>query len=363
MHLINGKYLIYNYIMDRKVTQAIKYLDDFLGLRGKSQPETAEELHPRNAPLWTKEAAHLYRIPLQGSEVILVALEPEVRFEQALNLYRALSKLELGPILLLVDSLPSKVRGVLVRMKIPHLVSTGAIYAPQLGMAYSKVAASQESDHQEVKEKLMPIAQKLVVARLLKVNFMERFPTLTELHSLLKKEKHAVSVTTLSRAFRQLEHFGLVQVEGSGPRKKVKFINPELLWAKLVEVETETVLKRSARSQLPPQKIPWVYSSDSALSRLSDLNAPAKPAIAISLAEFKHWQRTKKPDGSMSNDSDGVNVEIWREDPTFLSRKQCLNPIELCLSLRRSRDPRIQLALSEILKREGLNANLLWERE
>jgi hypothetical protein len=264
-------------------------------------------------------------------------------------LYRVFQRFAVGPALILADSLPNKSRGVLVRMGIPHVVSGIAIYAPELGIAYGRPLTDTSVSH-ETNEKLLPLGLKVIAWFLLKPDFFGEAFTLVALQKRMMQLNHPVSLSTLSRVFRQLEGFELIRVSGGGRTRSLCFEERNAVWKKLLQLEVETIARRVEETFLPPDNLNWVYSGDSALAKISELSEPKVTTIATSISNYRKWKENEKKSHTIENWGQPVlKIELWREDPTFLSQDQCINPIELVLSLRKENDPRIRLVVAEVL--------------
>lgn len=321
-----------------------------------------EPYEPKNLPLWAKQVAWFRHFPLGSIDVKLIVPKERLECDRLVSLYRVFVRMESEPALVCADDLPPKSRGTLVRMGVPHVVSNTAIFAPQLGLAYGKLRAVLTE--RTIQEKLSSVGLKLLAAFLLKRNFFDGNPPLSELQKRLQetlrnRAGYFVSLTTLSRVFQQLQELELVEVTGSGPHKRMHFVERQALWARLSRLEVETVLRRVETRSLPPRGRGYVLSGDSALAELSDLLPPQVMTIAMSTSDYRKWK-----EGNQKNEAVGdfsatrAIIELWREDTTFLDVNGCMNPIELALSLRRHTDPRVRIAVTQVLEGYGLDANL-----
>ncbi len=342
----------------------LKSITEFLG-PSPSRPSYMERFIPKNIPVWARDFAEFYRVEI-GTERPLTLVKPKESsdIEKIINLYRVLKNLKHENILIIADDFSGKSKQDLIRGRIPHVTSSGSIFAPELGIIYKEKIATSERNFKYT-ERLTALAQKLVAAYLIDENFFKKQDTLTSLAKYLNKNGYSKSISSISRAFQRLAQVEILKFEGNGPNKYPVFYNREIVWSRLLELEVETVVKKLGEFSLPDKnKYYWVYSNDSALFRISDLNRPEVEIISISNSDFKKW-KDEGEHGTPVGDfgaRPGVIVEVWRDDVGFLSKKECLNSIELALSLRRTREPRTQLAISKVIDELGLNSSLLWER-
>ena len=333
--------------------QAVSFVREFFGDIRTTYPIDLGWVTPKNLPVWMKHAASYFRFPLKETFVTLIIPKEDVDFEQTINLYRVFQRLEQGTALILADNLPNRSRGGLVHMGIPHVVSDTAIYAPQLGISYKQLRAAPSI--YESRERLLPLGLKMVAWYLLMPRLLSGPLTLLALQKLTVESNYPISLSTLSRAFRQLEEFELIRISGGGRTRSLHFEERLSLWKKLSQLEIETVVRTVDEFYDPPEDLTWVYSSDSALAETTELNKPKITTIATSIFNYRKWKEDRQRHQARGNWGEPVlTIELWREDPAFLAQNRCLNPIELALSLRKENDPRIRLAVNEMLKKYEL---------
>ena len=357
--------------LNRRITQAVTDIQGFLGNTSSGISENAEIRKPVNLPIWMNDAAHYatfpYHVTTGKIQVTLIIPKKEIPFEKVINLYRVFSRMESGPALILADDLNPKVRGVLVRMGIPHVVTSHVIFAPNLGVTYRKL--KDLSDEITAQKPLSAIGLKLTAAYLLQPHYFKNNPTLSEIQERLKQQgKYSLSVATLSRAFQELQKFELIEMIGRGPNKRAHFKEREQTWKRLLEIPVETVVRQIETRNLPSKSIESVLSGDSALGKLSDLIQPDSQTIALSLATYRKWKISQNESQNPKLKSIDWNtpphtIELWREDPLFLQEKGCINIIQLVLSLRSHRDERVQIALSQILENHKLSSTAFTNTE
>jgi hypothetical protein len=125
-----------------------------------------------------------------------------------------------------------------------------------------------------------------------------------------------------------------------------------------MKLEVETIVRKLYDAA--PAGIPCILAGESALAELTDLSKPEVTTLALSVSAERKWRATRD-----KHVSEGPNfeIEVWRDDPLFLADRKCVNPVSLALSLRKSRDPRIRLALSNLLRKHDLDPDVLGEVE
>lgn len=356
----------YNFRMNKpeaqqQATQAALYIQEFFQgiIPGEAR---VESLNTKKLPVWARNAAKFFQVSLGSTQIILLVPNGKMSVPEATNLYKLSEKILGCHVLLLAEDLPPKARGTLVRMGVPHVVADRLIFAPTLGLAYGAIPKKQEVA--DISDHLHPVGLKLTAAYLLGQKYVAQDFHLSTLSKSLSKVGYPKPPNTLSRIFQHLEDLEIAESSGRGPHKTYRFGERDFVWGRLLQLEVKTVSRKVSDHHLPPQ---WeqccVRSSDSALAQLSDLEEPDIFTLAMSIGDYNSWK--KSGDQGVAYGDFGkpaLVLELWKEDPTFLATENgCLNPIELALSMRRARDPRLQMALKDLIGKLKLNPELLWE--
>jgi DNA-binding MarR family transcriptional regulator len=160
---------------------------------------------------------------------------------------------------------------------------------------------------------------------------------------------------TATRAVRELLQFDLFALQERGRAKHLKLIDSRrALWEKAKPYLRTPVIKTL-----------WTYdrgildvadarfAGESALARLSMLNEPQQPVIAIA-SEAVQQARQEGIFFEPREPADAIAVQIWRYIPNMLAKEKIVDPLSLWLSLKNNPDDRIQMALDDI------EENFLW---
>lgn len=336
-----------------------------------AQPPTAEALgkalgglspHPElladaQLPGWLKNAGTLRSYLITGSQTPLVVLFPrKLTFDQLIRVHRLVSKTTKAPVIIAADDLPPKYRSLLARERISYFLKNGAINAPELALVSTQFATKTHSRLPKLIEtnEVTPLGLKLVAAHLtgqLKTTFK-----LGELFELLKEEKnYKVSPAKLSAVVTNLAELNFVTVHGAGPRKSFEFLPKEEIWSS-VQTFAPPRLFRAMDGYYQPVPGTFVWAGESALSHFSMLGAPGHPILAVN-RKAESQAQAQQTVGDWGRPL--FTFQTWHEPPTLFSLKDCLNPIELYLSLRSESDERVQISLDEMLKELGLRRALV----
>ena len=235
--------------------------------------------------------------------------------------------------ILVLNHLTYRQRKYLLRDHIPFIVDGKQIYLPFMAVYLQQRADSEKPEMTEI----LPSAQLLFLYYV--------YHGCGELLTSDAAEALVFTATSISRASRQLEDFGLVQTEKRGVQKVIySEKNP---W-ELFEAAKSCLANPVKRTIYVPktemkEKLP--VSGYSALSEYSMLNPPAiKCYAAKSIAA---WE--KSASGRLQNSKDQCAVELWRYDPGKLSNGESVDRLSLALALREDTDERIEEAVEEML--------------
>ncbi|MGK5083935.1 hypothetical protein WDW37_11595 [Bdellovibrionota bacterium FG-1] len=347
-------------------SSAARYLSQFMANRKTSIPIPGVTVHKiPGLPAWARQVADFYLARWPDHQIALIVPRDATTVEEAIRLYRVTSRLDEIVTLLVADPLPIQSAGILVRLGIPHVFTGKAVYAPQLGTWY-RSDLLREVPERVIHERLLQSAQKAIVLFLLKPKKISPQWTLRDWAKAITENGAETSISSLSRGFQQLLGHQLITVTGGGPHKRFHFEDRNHVWTGLLRLETETVIRKGKVSGIPKDISQYVFSGETALSRMTHLSEPDSVTIAMSGKEFHRWQQDQFIPGNVEEGIAGRNipivVEVWKDNPRFLSEHECLNSIELSLYTRRSRDPRVRDALAQVVTAHDLDPNALWEQ-
>lgn len=149
----------------------------------------------------------------------------------------------------------------------------------------------------------------------------------------------------LSRASRELERLGLVQIDSSWRAHALVFgLEKPQLWRRARDLMSSPVLRKirlvDAPSGLPTAGI-------EALSERTMLAPDSMPTFAAKRGD-------SRVDESKDAKYSGATIEIWRYEPTLFSTSgKTVDPLSLWLSLRDEADPRVRGELDRMMEEMG----------
>lgn len=154
-----------------------------------------------------------------------------------------------------------------------------------------------------------------------------------------------LTATSISRASRQLEEMGLLQIKKAGVQKILLSEDPpEVLFQKA----EETLLNPVKRTVYVPKEYigaDMLVSGYSALAEYSMLSAPAVECYATDkISQWKNVMTNRLQDSKTQ-----VAVEMWRYDPRILATGHSVDALSLALTLKDDTDERVEQAVEELL--------------
>ena len=313
----------------------MEYLKSVLGIQvdycGSEMP---------NLPNYILNMYRLQKVLLDGRKAVFVYPKAEIETFNAVKKHLARIEHETGAnTVLLPERLTYRQKEYLLREHIPFVVDGKQIYLP-----FMAVYLQQRCDAEKpMYDNILPSAQLLLLYYI--------YRGCGELSASEAAENLSFTSTSVSRACRQLEEFGLIYSEKRGVQKVIfSDKDPQSLF----ETAKEYLLNPVKRTIYVPKsdiKGKFLLSGLSALADYSMLNPPATEyyaAESISAME-------KNATGKLQNSDDQCAVELWRYDPNKLAKSdgaanaERVDRLSLALALKDNRDERIEEAVEEML--------------
>lgn len=245
------------------------------------------------------------------------------------------------PVVFMLEKISAGKRRGMLENQIPFIVGNKQCFLPFLGMLLTQRCDAEETE----KEKLIPSAQMLL--------FYYIYHQKKELYTNTAVTKLGVSAMTITRAVRNLEQLGLIQVFKSGVQKVMttNFSRKELYNKALPYIQNP--IKRTIFIKNKDIDSNLLYAGDSALSQMSMLNDQRIPSYAIDT-----WK--KDFTDTLINDTDQVALQIWKYDPNVLSSEKNVDVFSLAACYMDDEDERIEECIEEMLKEFWENTNDQW---
>ena len=312
------------------------YLEFVLGIR----VEYCNSEMP-NLPNYIPERYRLHEVLLDGRKTIFVYPKAELEAINAVKKHMERIEHEAGATAVLIpERLTYRQKEYLLREHIPFVVDGKQIYLPFMALYLQERCDSEKSTRID----MLPSAQLLLLYYI--------YQGCGEQFTSKATKDLSLTATSISRACRQLEDFGLLQSEKRGVQKVIySGKEPQ----ELFETAKEYLLNPVKRTIYVPKaeiKDKFLLSGYSALADYSMLNPPALEYYATeSITALE-----KVATGRLQNSDDQYAVELWRYDPSKLAeldkvaKVERVDPLSLALSLKDVRDERTEEAIDEMLE-------------
>ena len=227
----------------------------------------------------------------------------------------------------------------LIEHKVPFIVPRNQMYLPMLGIDLREHFRKLRQD----KSALGPATQAVLI------HALQRSPE--DLGPTALAEKLGYSVMTMSRALDELEAAGLGQSTAAGRERRLRLAVPNReVWEKAQPLLRNPVVKRYAIRLAPNAALPGPRAGLNALAHYSMLSEPMSMAIALGRENWKVLQQENCAKAAMADEPETTTVEIWSYAPTLFANEGWVDRLSLYLSLRETRDERVQAGLDQMVK-------------
>ena len=231
-------------------------------------------------------------------------------------------------------------RKSLIENRIPFVVEDGQMYLPFWGLDLKKTEDKQVKD-------VITFSSSTQLAFLYILYNGDMNICAKELAVALN-----TSNMTASRSLNDLYDVRLLTYEISGKTRRSK---------KYIKIN-DPAYYREGSGYLKNPVMKTVYTGQKimdvntagleALSMISMMNPPKNPVIAISKERLKRIEFDLVKDRDRIADENLTEIEVWRYDPTLLSKEKQVDLVSLALSLKEIKDERVEQELEERLKGE-----------
>lgn len=220
--------------------------------------------------------------------------------------------------------------------KIAYIVPSRQVFIPPSVILESDRAYAD--DEKPLGAHLSPWAQVVLLDCLLH----EQLPGVVQFSTLRARLK--ITPVNLSRAARELERRGLARIIHPGRDAGIEFtFDKKRIWNKASPVFVSPV-RYTVRIKVKVKGT--IKSGVSALSETTDIVDNNFLTLALTAKEAK-----KIPTSKLLR-YEGDVVEAWRYNPLLLNdNKDIVDPLSLCITLKDSPDPRIQIAIEQLLEK------------
>ena len=313
----------------------MEYLNKILGIE-----VVYENVALTHLPNFIATRYRLQLVSMNGQRAIF--LYPATELEQIEVLKKHIARIQENenlPVVLVLKELTYRQKESLLREKIPFIVDGRQIYLPFMAV-YLQERCNAEK---ESREEILPSAQMLLL------HFI--YGGARELSTSQAAKDLKLTPTSISRASKQLEKMGLLQIKKRGVQRILQSEDsPKMLFRK-AENKLLNPIKRTIYIPKKFVGIDLLESGYSALAEYSMLNAPNVKWYATE--KISQWNDVMT--NSLQDSRVQVAVEMWRYNPRKLSTRNIVDELSLALALREDADERVEEAVEEML-------NELWRK-
>ncbi len=325
--------------MKQVLSKLETYLRDTLG----SVPGIRAWKEEGHLPFFLRDRYGFFLLKLHGKSLLLMVdrsqnEDPPAAIRKQMELVKKGQK----EILVYVrEHITAYHRKRLVENKIPFVVPGSQMYLPILGVDFREHYPKPRPQ----KGALSPSAQAVLIHALLQSS--------EDLNPTKLAKRLGYSVMTMSRAFDELEAAELCQSSsrGRGKDRSLCFQIPKQdLWT-----QAEPLLRTPVKSRFPihlnpGKEPPGPKAGLTALAHFSMLSEPDYLVVAGSLGVWKSLRQTEAFSQAILGEEGALMLEVWTYAPELFARDGWVDPLSLYLSLRDTKDERVQITLEQLKK-------------
>lgn len=311
----------------------MEFIEKVLGLSVLRQPWE----HLQKIPYYIQDRFTIEKVVLGNIATLFVYPKTELDHTAALQKHIArIQKAEALPVVIVLLSMSRYRRDAFVEARIPFVVPDKQLYLPFIG-----TYMQERLDSEEVKlEKFQPATQVLF--------FYYLYQGKKDMYITNAVKDLGYSAMTISRAAKQLVQTGFFTESKNGVQK----VLTGTLQGRALFYSVRPALINPVRRRTSVKKTElndaYILAGDSAIAKQTMLNDSMFCCYAVI-----GKQNIQELPYAMDANTDVV-VEVWKYDPTLLSKGGMVDPLSLAMSFEDEEDERVQDAIEELL-------DTLWE--
>jgi hypothetical protein len=337
--------------MENKMKKTLKYIEETLGIQPTAAPIAKSYLNM--LPMYIHETFKLYSANLFNTEIILAEMknDKELSIQQTEKQVQQVKNQLNQKVVVVLENVQAYNRKRLIEKGINFIVPGKQLYMPDL-----LIDLRESYVHPKAKPKndtLLPSAQFLLIYHIIHRNQQWKL----EKHPFKEiAKKLGYTPMAITNAIDNLKYHKLIEVEGE-KEKYIRFsYERHELWSIAMEQNllVNPVLKTVFVDEKPKDYF-LLHCNASALPEYSDLNPSRQEYFAIEKTVFYGLQKSKALVNP--NEFEGrYALEVWKYNPLPLVDEwpnylAVVDPLSLYLSVKGSRDERIEMALDQILEK------------
>lgn len=311
----------------------MEFIEKVLGLDVSRQPWE----HLQKMPYYIQDRFTIEKVALGNIATLFIYPRTELDHTAALQKHIArIQKAESIPVVIVLLSMSRYRRDAFVEARIPFVVPDKQLYLPFMG-----TYMQERLDSEEVKlEKFQPAAQVLF--------FYYLYQGQKDMYMTNAVKDLGYSAMTISRAAKQLVQTGFFIESKNGVQKVLTgSVQGRELFNSVRPALTNPVRRRTSVKKVDLNDA-YILAGDSAIAKQTMLNDSMFCCYAV-----VGKQNLRELPYAMDANTDVV-VEVWKYDPTLLSKDGMVDPLSLVMSFEDEEDERVQDAIEELL-------DTLWE--
>ena len=317
----------------------VRYLNQVLGedaVRVTSGDQTAP------LPYFLQDTYQVLSGKLMGQPVTLACVKRSqpVSAQQVGQHAKQLRELLHAPVIVALTEIAPGERKQLIQHGIAFVVPDRQLFAPQMGIILNERFGAEPRRKQAIAS---PATQALLIW------FLKHHPVSQTWHPFEEAAVLGYAGMTATRAVRELVQFNLFELEVRGRAKHLKLLGTRReLWERAKPHLRSPVLRTLWTYDHRILEVSGVrWAGESALARLTLLNEPRQPVIAMT-SEAAQQAGQAGIFFEPREIADGVAVQVWRYTPAMHAKEKGVDSLSLWLSLQDNRDDRIQMALDDV---------------
>lgn len=311
----------------------MEFIEKVLGLDVSRQPWE----HLQKMPYYIQDRFTIEKVALGNIATLFIYPRTELDHTAALQKHIArIQKAESIPVVIVLLSMSRYRRDAFVEARIPFVVPDKQLYLPFMG-----TYMQERLDSEEVKlEKFQPATQVLF--------FYYLYQGQKDMYMTNAVKDLGYSAMTISRAAKQLVQTGFFTESKNGVQKVLTgSVQGRELFNSVRPALTNPVRRRTSVKKVDLNDA-YILAGDSAIAKQTMLNDSMFCCYAV-----VGKQNLRELPYAMDANTDVV-VEVWKYDPTLLSKDGMVDPLSLVMSFEDEEDERVQDAIEELL-------DTLWE--
>lgn len=326
--------------MSTLIEQLIQYLRDTLNITLATRPWDES----RRLPFFLQDGYVYFQAELLGLNVLLMADTRKEEHSPATirkHADQVRDKWEGGEVVYVRDRVTAYNRKRLIEHHVPFIVPGNQLYLPMLAIDLREHFRQQR----KTTHNFSPATQALVLYWIYNGNRALGRATPTEMAKILDYSK-----MTMTRAFKEVDAAleSVLTPERSNSDSRYGLTSQEL-WQELQPFWRSPVKQRFYLLKTDFDHTLGLRAGLTAMASYSMLAEPSHEIFAVSQNEWKVFGQRHKVVVLNRPDPQTVEVEVWGYPPNLFAQKGLVDRLSLYLSLRDSKDERIESALEELL--------------